>query len=618
MTRPDPVSPLLLAALTLAPLLSWGEPPWAQGAFLLLLAGAAAFSSRRAAGGVRFGGGREPFLPLPMLAAFALAFLLGLVHLARLASPYHSASFLLLLFWALLFLRLIPRLRPPREWLLPLVLAWTGGEAALLLAHLLGGGAGQPQGTFTNPNHLATFFAVSLAFFLGSLMEGGRARGRSALLAGAALAATACLLAAGSRSGWLAALALWGFFALREKGARRWAAAGVVAAALLLPSPALHRVSVAGREDPYAFTRQEIWRMGARMGADHPLVGVGPGLFRFAADGYNFPVEGVAARFGRIANGPHNDYLRAWSEGGAPGAAAVLLFLFPLLASLPAAFRSGRAGPALAVPVFLFQMLFHDLTLSLAMVFLFLFWVALALPPSEGKGSRWWPGLPALLALSAFLAASASVADLAARGWWKRGRDSTGAPMSGRVELFIRGCSLSPFHPGITADLGAGLTAIYGSSHLPQVSAAAEEALTRACGLNRLDPVPLRRLAALYMARGAAARPESRDLDLARAGEALERALSLSPHDVFALRSLAAVREAQGRGEDALALLDRALADEPFFLGAHRDRARLLARMDPGRARGAERALAEAQAGALKRQRGEAGDAYEAELLKGD
>ncbi len=614
MTRRDPASLLLAAAVVLLPLLSWGEPPWAQGAFFTLLAGSAAaaalFGARPA---------RLPLpLPAPMLIAFALAFLLGSVHLLRLDAPYHSISFLFLVFWGFVFLLLCRRAGPEEKQVLPLVLAWTGGEAALLVIHVIKGGPGQPKGTFTNPNHLAAFFAASLAFLLGSLMQArdGERRTR-ALLWGASLFSTACLLAAGSRSGLLVALVLWGFFAWRERGARRWAAVGILAGALLIPSAALHRAAAAGDGDPYAFTRTEIWRMGVRMGADHPLLGTGPGLFRFAAFRYIFPVEGAAVRYGRMAHGPHADMIRAWSEGGAVGVTAVVLFLIPALLAIPRAWRTERAGPALALAAMLLQGFFHDLTLSPAMVFLMLWWVALLLPPAEpGKRAGRAPAF-GVLVLAAVLAAGAGAADLAGQGWWRRGRDAAGEPMSARVEMFLRGAPLSPLHPEIAGDLGAGLAAIYGSSRLPQVFDAAAAALSRAHRLNRLDPIPLHRLAALYAAR-AGAEPAGRGEDLAQAEDLLGESLALFPRNVFAVRTLARVKAAQGREGEAALLLARALADEPDFLAAHRDRVRLL-RALPG-ADAAARARAEAElAAAEERVRGKKpAGVYEILLLSGN
>ena len=97
------------------------------------------------------------------------------------------------------------------------------------------------------------------------------------------------------------------------------------------------------------------------MGLDHPLIGAGPNLYYEYSPRYAFPIEKLPVRYGRIARKPHNEYLKAWAEGGIWGATVILIFLLITSHQFLGAWRRIRPGPALAVAVLLFQALFHDI-----------------------------------------------------------------------------------------------------------------------------------------------------------------------------------------------------------------------------------------------------------------
>ena len=77
------------------------------------------------------------------------------------------------------------------------------------------------------------------------------------------------------------------------------------------------------RDDAFAYQRLDIWTNSARMAIDHPVIGVGLGMFKYYGLAYNFPIEHRIARYGKILNSPHSDYLQTASELGVVG-----LFLF--------------------------------------------------------------------------------------------------------------------------------------------------------------------------------------------------------------------------------------------------------------------------------------------------
>jgi hypothetical protein len=140
-----------------------------------------------------------------------------------------------------------------------------------------------------------------------------------------------------SRSALLQLLILAGLMVFQQ---RRWSAAQcvrglalVLAAAFLavavVPAGHLARLTSYGTEDVAAHSTQQrregLWA-GVMMAAQHPILGVGPGNFRW--------------RLGRNM-GPHNSYLWALTSGGPALLALYLLLLYQSHRGFRAAERSG-------------------------------------------------------------------------------------------------------------------------------------------------------------------------------------------------------------------------------------------------------------------------------------
>ncbi len=105
------------------------------------------------------------------------------------------------------------------------------------------------------------------------------------------------------------------------------------------------------REDPFAYQRFGIWKSSVRMAADHPVFGVGLGMFRFYGRVYNFPVENQIARYEKYPNAAHNDLLQIAAEVGFPGLVFFLggivfvgYYSFLRLRSAPPAWQSVAAS----------------------------------------------------------------------------------------------------------------------------------------------------------------------------------------------------------------------------------------------------------------------------------
>ncbi len=206
-------------------------------------------------------------------------------------------------------------------------------------------GGGSPYGPYVNHNHFALGIELTLPATLVLLAAGARhlshpggarRRGVVTVLAAGTAAAVglAALLRCGSRGGVLALTAgalltapLWW---RRGRGPHwAWLVAGtaVLTAALALAwsrVPALREgftqlLVVEGTEGVEGNTRWDIWRGTMHLAARSPLLGSGLGSFPHVA-GLDKPATGA-----EVLVQAHNDWLEWLADGGALGAAILLL-----------------------------------------------------------------------------------------------------------------------------------------------------------------------------------------------------------------------------------------------------------------------------------------------------
>jgi hypothetical protein len=188
----------------------------------------------------------------------------------------------------------------------------------------------EPLGTFGLTNSLAGLLAPWLVAVLGIGLSLAPRRDRWLPLAGATLVAVllaVCLLLTKSRTGILATgvgivlLLLYG----RTGGWRlNWKIPAVGAAVLVMLG--LGAVAIGGldiqvlSQAPISVQyRLQYWQATARMIANHPLVGVGPGQFQQSYARYKLPEASET-----IAD-PHNFLLEIWSTAGTPALLALLV-----------------------------------------------------------------------------------------------------------------------------------------------------------------------------------------------------------------------------------------------------------------------------------------------------
>jgi hypothetical protein len=198
----------------------------------------------------------------------------------------------------------------------------------------------EPMATFALTNSLAALLAPWLVVLAGVGVASVRSRKRLLAVVLCLIPVTACLLLTKSRSGYVAAcmglLLVW--LVCRERKARigwkmpavaGWIAAVLVAAALIVEGPA-----VLGKAWKSFGYRVQYWQSSARMIADHPLVGCGPGNFQNAYTQYKLPEASE-----EVAD-PHNFLLDVWATAGTPA----VLALLAVLGSFTWAMMAGKGG----------------------------------------------------------------------------------------------------------------------------------------------------------------------------------------------------------------------------------------------------------------------------------
>lgn len=438
------------------------------------------------------------------------------------------------------------------------------------LPHPLRADPAQPAADFLHPGQLGTYLvaagaALAVAAFLAAPVARGRALWGLALVAlGLAQSARASVLALGGIAVALALLPL-------DARLRRALRGGLVA--LLVLGAAFVAWRFATKDDPYAWSRVEIWRASVEALTDRPLLGFGPGGFAPFAPEYARPDPTAVARYGKIFRGPHSDLLGAPLAFGVPGALALFVAIGLLLARAIGAARSrGReeplvAGALVAVFAFAAHALVDDILTDRPAAALA---AALLLGAAAGRGRdapRAEPAPSPWASLGTRRALAVAVLTLAGAGLvapWLADRFAREDLPHAAARLDPRRAAywaaVSRAEGGATpAAIGAVLTDAERAVLATPASASAWRARARA-----LDAA----------CRGALSQREV----CAEARDAWTRVAERAPHDVFALRMRARMHLLLDAPTDAERDLRAALAQEPHYLGARLDLARLVAR----------------------------------------
>jgi len=282
-------------------------------------------------------------------------FVLGFVAWVALSlyfSEYKYATILelikILSYAALFYLcRILFPLKEKRTVLLAIILGSTMLQFLVSLYSFFIGGTPILQAGFVNPNNLACFFVIGITIALSFILfyrpekevatETRRHRDNKKIssfsLYLCASVAILCLviavLALKSRGATISLLGTGLFLtALRKK---RLGLVFLVIVCLLAFFP-IPQGSLIQRlrklDDPFAYQRVGIWKSSLKMVSDHPVSGVGLGMYKYYGAAYNFPVEHRIARYGKQLDAAHNDILQIGAEIGLIG---LILFLGGML-----------------------------------------------------------------------------------------------------------------------------------------------------------------------------------------------------------------------------------------------------------------------------------------------
>jgi O-antigen ligase/Flp pilus assembly protein TadD len=291
------------------------------------------------------------------------AVLVNGIHSGSLKVPVLSIGYVVLAFVGLAVLATLfsPYAHPGRQWLLMIVAyvtffyllvsfidRWEHIRTLAIVIVLMGiceagwaifqgmvWNVARPSGTFFNPNFLAGYLTVSWAILLSCVLHKYRRWSSFPLplkppvlwwlgFGSALCGILGAMLLTQSRGGMIALFVATAFIVTARYG---WKLAGICGVLFVLigffvPTSIRERVLVEHYQNPVAYARWQMWQGAVRQMIDHPS-GIGLGLYQYTYPRYALPVEGQIARYGAIAQTPHNDYLQMGVEMG-PG--AILVF----------------------------------------------------------------------------------------------------------------------------------------------------------------------------------------------------------------------------------------------------------------------------------------------------
>ena len=325
--------PVTVALILFSPLLEGGTTHTALMVIQLMvlaLAGLAAYQA--------LAGGRVVLAPHPV--AIPVGLFLAVASFSVMFSPYvhHSVHWLIVLTSYAMFMYLLVFFISRWEHSFVLVGAFVAMATVegLLSAVQIDKGSSRPNGTFFNPNFLAGYMAAAWTILLAYvsfqptrryLLQAGESR-RWAQITGIGLALsiflglTMTIMWTGSRGGMLAAGVGASIVVMARFG---WRGLLLLFSLCLvglafIPNPFLNRVIAEHTMNAVTYARWEMWESASRMAVDHPL-GIGLGLYQYVFPQYAFPVDSQIARYGTLAQTPHNEYVQIAVEVGILGLA---------------------------------------------------------------------------------------------------------------------------------------------------------------------------------------------------------------------------------------------------------------------------------------------------------
>ncbi len=459
-------------------------------------------------------------------------------------------------------------------------------------------GAYRAVGTFFNPNFFATYEAAVLVLSTSLLLflpKGQTSNTIRVVLTLGCFTAAAALVMARSRGAMMAVTPVLTVIALVRFGKP---AIPVAMACLLLvatlPNPIRERTLQVSSQDPFAYTRVDMWRNALTRVGEQPW-GIGLGMYKYASFKSRFPIEGEVARYGKRPENAHSEYLQMAVELGVLG---FLIFIVGVwfwwrdaLGVLRQEKPTLRYGVIIGLMGVVSTILLHAAVDSVfhepALVLLLLLAAGLVLVcdrdavttegPSTQRSLGYTPGRALIGSVLLLLLLGLTVQPVTAWYAFDQGnRASANHNHERALTWFQRATTVEPWNAAYHGAMASTLVALFQTSGRWERVAEAIEELNLSAALNRLDGRYPYRIGTLYQMLGDRASDDHRRAELFRqAEEAYQRAVDADPFSPLSYVAMAMVHTKQGRQREARALLKAAIQHEPNYLPARELRVKL-------------------------------------------
>ena len=527
---------------------------------------------------------------IPVLVLF-----LGWAGLSLWWAPYKNPSvqwFISLLMYAVLFGIVIQGIRAKRQvWQVAIVMVGMGlCEGVLGIVQYVWLGEARAKGTFFNPNFFATYEVVglSIALALLSSVHPSEMKRWQRLLLWSIVGITFCaFMVAQSRGALLALVITMAFIGCYRFGkvALLILIMSLVAGAVI-PNPLKQRMIDVATQDPYAFSRVDIWKNSVERIVDRPL-GIGLGMYKYSSFQYRFPIESSIVRYVKRAESAHNEYLQMAVELGVGGLAIFLFGIGIWGMEVKAALRNeleswerglitGLTGAVLGILAHsMVDSVFHEPALVILLIVCGGVVIALRSikTPDMSQQSVRFSYHPIRLTFVLLCGVVLAVLIIQpAAAWYAHERGQAEAQV-GRQDIaldwFRRASLLDPGTTGYHDAVARTLVQLFHQSGDPQWLVKAVDEEEQAIELNSLDGRFPYRLGTIY---GLLAEQhfskDQRDLLLNQAAQAYEQAIRADPYYPLSYMALANIRLPQGRVGESKLWLQRVVSIEPNFLPA--------------------------------------------------
>lgn len=526
----------------------------------------------------------------PILPVF-----LGVVAFSIWFAPYKNPSvqwLISIVMYVVLFGVVLHGVRSSQQiWQISMVIVGMGfGEAVLGIAQYLWLGEFRSKGTFFNPNFFAAYEVVTLSVLLGLLsgvQKGEWNRWQWVVLWSAVGIMGAAFVMAQSRGALLALVVAMIFIGCARFG--RLALIAVILsllAGVVIPNPLQQRVQDVSVQDPYAYSRMDIWKSSFERVVDRPL-GAGLGMYKYTSFQFRFPIESNIVRYGKRAESAHNEYLQMAVELGVGGLALFVIgavyWARDVKATLEANLESwerglvtGLSGGVIGVLAHgTVDSVFHEPALVIVLIVCggSVLALQMAKKPERALLSVPFPYHPIRVAFTlAFGGILAILAIQPAAGWYAhaRGQDEL---LAGRPGLALEWFQLaSRIDPGVTGyhdDVARLSVQYFKESGDPKWLIRAVEEEDLAIKLNPMDGRFPYRLGTIYSALAELNHGEPQHDNLrSEAARAYQQAIRTDPYTPMSYLALANIRLGEGQMEEARSWLLQAVSTEPNFLPA--------------------------------------------------